>query len=196
LPGEWQSRFAETIRHNENPDFPRLIVGFPGDPHSDVQAQRLLAELYYAVSSVTIAIPPLRERLAELPRFMELFLERARLLQPHSIKGAGSEAMNVLRAYAWPENLRELQAVLQDACRRAKGERIELADLPFHLKHGALPVERRLPLDRLLEQVERRLIALALKLTDGNQTRTAELLEIWRPRLLRRMEKLGLDQAR
>ncbi len=195
LPTEWQSRLADTVKLRENPDFPRLIVGFGSDPRIDMQSGRLLEELYYAVSAVTIAIPPLRERLSELPRFIDLFLGRARTLQEHTVNGVGGEAMNVLRAYAWPENLRELQAMLQTACRRAKGERIELADLPFHLKHGSLPVERRLPLDRLLEQVERRLIALALKLTDGNQTRTAELLEIWRPRLLRRVEKLGLGNT-
>ena len=50
----------------------------------------------------------------------------------------------------------ELQEVLRGACRRAKGEKIELADLPFQLKHGPLPAERHLPLDKLLEQVERR----------------------------------------
>jgi DNA-binding NtrC family response regulator len=100
--------------------------------------------------------------------------------------------MTVLRSYAWPNNLRELQAMLRAACRRAKGERIELADLPFHLKHGPVPADRHLPLDALLEQVEQRLIALAMKLTHNHQTRAAELLEIWRPRLQRRLEKFGL----
>ena len=106
------------------------------------------------------------------------------------------EAMNALRSHAWPENLRELFGVLQDACRRAKGSRIEPADLPFYLKHAALPAERHLPLDALLEQVERRLIALALRLAQNNQTRAAELLEIWRPRLQRRMEKFGFKTDR
>src|SRR5262249_30531760 len=89
-------------------------------------------------------------------------------------------------------NLRELLLVLREACRHAKGNRIELADLPFYIKQGPAAVDRHLPLDSLLQQVERRLIALALKLTNDNQTRAAELLEIWRPRLQRRMEALGL----
>ena len=160
---------------------------------AEIQAGRLLEEFYCAVTSVTIAIPPLRERLAEIPRFVEVFLQRSRDLQAHAVQSVSAEALNVLRAHGWPENLRELQEVLHEACRHAKGERIELADLPFYLKHGALPAERRLPLDALLEQVERRLIALALKLTQNNHTRAAELLEIWRPRLLRRMEKFGLQ---
>ena len=192
---EWQGRIAEFASLRNQPEAPRLIVGFRNDPGADVQAKRLLEDLYYAVSSLTISIPPLRERLAELPYLVDVFLDRARMLTGRTTKSISSEAMNVMRGYVWPNNLRELQDVILDACRRAKGERIELAELPFHLKNGPLPVERRLPLDRLLEQVERRLIALTLKLTDGNQTRTAELLEVWRPRLLRRMKALGLESS-
>ncbi len=103
--------------------------------------------------------------------------------------------MNLLRGYGWPGNLGELQEVLREACRRTKGDRIELADLPYYLRQGVPAPDRRLPLDALLEQVERRLIALALKLAQNNQTRAAELLEIWRPRLLRRMEKFGFKSG-
>lgn len=181
---------AKIVQATATEGSPRLIVGFRADPQIQVQAGRLLEELYCDASPVTIAVPPLRERLSELPRFIALFLDRSR--EWHKVQGVADEAAAILRTYAWPENLRELQAVLRDACRRAKGDRIEAADLPFHLKHGPLPVERRLPLDRLLEQVERRLIALALQLTQGNQTRAAELLEVWRPRLVRRLEKLGI----
>ena len=195
LPREWQSRLAETVRLQENPDFPRLLVGFRREPQAEIQAGRLLEEFYCAVSAVTLTIPPLRERAAELPRFVEIFLQRAREIQPHAVQSVGAEAMNVLRSHAWPENLRELLDVLRDACRGAKADRLELADLPFYLKQGVLPAERRLPLDALLEQVERRLIALALKLTQNNQTRAAELLEIWRPRLQRRMEKFGFKDG-
>jgi DNA-binding NtrC family response regulator len=157
----------------------------------DIQGGRLLAELYYAASSVTIEVPPLRERLADLPRLIDVFLQRARELHPHRVQSVAGEAMNLLRTHSWPGNLAELQEVVNGVCRRAKGERIELGDLPFYLKQTAAPPERSLPLDPLLEQVERRLIALALKLAQDNQTRAAELLEIWRPRLIRRMEKLG-----
>jgi PAS domain S-box-containing protein len=184
LPREWQSRLAETLSLGENADFPRLIVGCRIDPHTEVQAGRMLEEFYCAVSAVTIAVPRLRERSAELPRLVDMFLDRAR-----ESRRLSPDALKVLLAHDWPENLRELQDVLRDTSRRAKGERIEPADLPFAVKHGALPPERRLPLDTLLEQVERRLIALALKLANNNQTRAAELLEIWRPRLMRRMEK-------
>ena len=191
LPHEWQGRLAEGVKLRESLEFPRLIVGFGSEPRLEIEAGRLLEELYCSVSAVTITIPPLRERQPELPRFVEVFLKRIGELQPHAIEGISADAINVLSSHAWPENLRELLGVLQDACRRAHGDRIEESDLPFYLKQGGLPAERRLPLDKILEQVERRLIALALKLTQNNRTRAAELLEIWRPRLQRRMEKFG-----
>ena len=195
FPREWQSRLIDALRQRDQAEFPRLIVGLRSDANTEIQAGRLLEAFYCAVSAVTIALPPLRDRRGELPRLIEVFLQRARDLEAHPVQGVSAEAMNVLRSYAWPANLRELQDVLREACRRAKTERIEPADLPFYLKHASTAPDRRLPLDALLEQVERRLIALALKLAQNNQTRAAELLEIWRPRLMRRMEKFGLKDG-
>ena len=106
-------------------------------PPPRCQAGRLLAEFYCAVSPVTITLPPMRDRLGELPRFVDIFLQRFRDLQPHRVQAVSPEALSVLRAYAWPGNLGELQEVLLDACRRAEGDRMELADLPFYLKQGA-----------------------------------------------------------
>jgi DNA-binding NtrC family response regulator len=187
-----QERLADALQQPGETEFPRVFVGIVGDPREEISAGRLLERFWCAVSPVAIAIPPLRDRLAQLPGFIDVFLQRANVLQPHSVHAISSEALNVLRAYPWPENLRELQCIVQQACRRVKSERIELADLPFHLKHGVTTPERTLPLDTLLEQVEHRLITLALKLTQNNQTRAAELLAIWRPRLVRRMEKFGI----
>jgi PAS domain S-box-containing protein len=193
LPQVWQSRLAEALHRHEDADFPRIIAGFGRDPQAEVQAGQVLDQFLCAVSPITIAIPPLRDRLTHLPRLIDIFLQRANVLQPHSVLAVSNEAMDVLRSYAWPENLRELQAVLHEVCRRVKGERIEVSDLPFYLKNGTTMMERSLPLDTLLEQVESRLIALALKLTQNNHTRAAELLAIWRPRLMRRMEKFGIQ---
>ncbi len=82
--------------------------------------------------------------------------------------------------------------MLRAACLRARGERIELGDLPFHLRQGPMPEIKPLSLDAILEQVERRLITHALKLAANNKSRAAELLTIWRTRLLRRLENLDI----
>lgn len=186
LPTELQSRLADIVEAGEDAEFPRLMVGLRRDPHTQIQAGKLLERFYCAASPITIVVPPLRERRGEFSKWIDVFLRRA-----GASLGISDEATTALRGHAWPGNLCELQEVLSDVCRHVKGKCIELADLPFYLKQGPLPAERRLPLDPLLEQVERRLIALALRLAQNNQTRAAELLEIWRPRLMRRMEKFG-----
>ena len=66
---------------------------------------------------------------------------------------------------------------------------------PAGHRPSAPVAERNLPLDRLLEQVERRLIQIALVMAKGNKSRAAEILEIWRPRLLRRMEALEIEET-
>jgi DNA-binding NtrC family response regulator len=91
---------------------------------------------------------------------------------------------------------------LAAALEHCQGNRIDAADLPAYVRLAVsmdptppADSERQLPLDSLLEQVERRLILHALKLAGGNKTRAAEILAIWRPRLLRRMEALGIKDS-
>ena len=74
----------------------------------------------------------------------------------------------------------------------ARSTQIEAGDLPFYLRHGPVPEEKPIALDAILEEVERRLIVLSLRQAKNNKSRAAALLTIWRPRLLRRMENLGI----
>jgi PAS domain S-box-containing protein len=191
LPRELQERLADGLR-DENADGPRLFAGFTTDPHHEVKAGRLLEALHCRLTALTIPVPPLRERLADLAWWIDVLLARARELHGHGVRGASAEAEAVLQAHAWPGNVRELAGVLLAAAGRAKGEQLDAADLPFHLRHPPLPGEKAFPLDRLLEEAERRLIVAALTLARNNRTKAAELLQIWRPRLLRRMEHFGL----
>jgi DNA-binding NtrC family response regulator len=196
MPGELQARVADLLTTSGleagGSIAPRLIAGCCGDAPADARASRLLPDLHYALSPLTIHVPPLRERLAELPLLVErMFTRLAEGDQP--VKGPSAEALDVLRGHLWPGNLQELHSVLAQACQQARGERIEVGDLPWYLRNPAPPPERNLPLDTLLEQVERRLILLALQKARNNKTRAAETLAIWRPRLLRRMEALGIE---
>jgi transcriptional regulator with PAS, ATPase and Fis domain len=124
---------------------------------------------------------------------VERLLARAGGAAERSVRGCSAEANELLRTYAWPGNLRELYDVLVGACLRARGELIEAGDLPFYLRHAPLPADKPLVLDAVLEEVERRLIVQALRLAKNNKSRAAELLSIWRARLLRRMEHLGIQ---
>jgi DNA-binding NtrC family response regulator len=156
----------------------------------------MLEELHAALGTIVIEVPPLRERMADLPILIAQLLERV----PGKDLTIGWKltpaAWEVMQRYTWPGNLRELSDALAQACRHATSDVIEATDLPAAVRmavQGPVPLpERGLPLDTILEQVERRLLELALQRTGGNRSRAAELLGIWRPRLNRRLEALGL----
>jgi transcriptional regulator with PAS, ATPase and Fis domain len=111
------------------------------------------------------------------------------------------EASDCVRAYHWPGNLRELYRTLLAAGKRASKDRVDVADLPLAVRQGKAAAEAPSkaspmqvpPLDTLLEDIERRMIRLALERTGGNQSKAAELLGVWRPRLIRRIKALGLE---
>ena len=146
-----------------------------------------------AVSVLTIAVPPLSARRGDLSRLLPILAERAAAASGVRPLPLSAEASDALRVHTWPGNFSELLDVLREAHRRATGDRIALADLPLYLRTPAPPAAPPpLPLDEILEKTERRLIQLALEQSAGNRSKAAESLKIWRARLLRRMEQLGL----
>jgi DNA-binding NtrC family response regulator len=190
MPRELQDRLCEVAALGNGP---RLLSGFSADPAAEVATGRLLPQLHCLLAPLTIRLPPLRERLQDLPALVRRLLHRIGSGADKPVTTLADEAWEVLRAHAWPGNLSELFAVLAAACGRARGDRLEMGDLPWYLRSPAPQPERTLALDSILEQVERRLIQVALVAAKGNKSRAAELLTIWRPRLLRRMEALGIS---
>ena len=191
-------------------------VSSPQAPSSEGRAGgggHLHDELYHTLSVQRIDLVPLRERQVDLDALIEHFMARLNedRVQPATGRAIAltSAALECFRSYVWPSNLRELLADLGSACAHVLASRpsgtdtgealtVDLADLPRHVRQSvevAPPVatdDRPLPLEQLLDETERRLILLALSRTGGNKTRAAELLSIFRPRLLRRMEALGI----
>jgi DNA-binding NtrC family response regulator len=152
----------------------------------------LLPELRCQLATLTISVPALRERPADIDGFVHALLSRAGAAAERTVSSCDPEALQILRSHSWPGNLRELYDVLLSACTHATADRIQAGDLPLYLRQEPVPGERTLPLDALLEQVEKRLIIVAMRLARNNKTRAAELLGIWRARLIRRMQGLGL----
>ncbi|MFO0809509.1 MAG: sigma 54-interacting transcriptional regulator [Gemmataceae bacterium] len=155
-----------------------------------------------AIGILPIRLPALRERATDLPWLVEFFVKRAATALNRKPPLVASEASECLGAYSWPRNLRELAETLFAAVTTA-GDRIEPHDLPLAIRQARsdveVPLRRQEPmprLDEVLERVEKRLIALAIERADGNQTKAAEMLGVWRPRLVRRIKALGLDSER
>lgn len=186
LPRDVQERLAELFTE----DMPRLICGSVYTAAEEVKAGRLVPAFHTTLSVLELRVPPLRERTEDAPRFI------SHLLPNLTVEPA---AIEVLKALPWPGNLRELRAVLADAAAAAGDKPIQRDHLPFDLRVKAdlnptPPAAPSIKLDETLEAVEKRMIRLAMKRAKGNATKAAEMLGIWRPRLLRRIEALGLNQ--
>ncbi len=185
LPRDLQERLAE--RFVEKPGV-RLICGSTSTAADSVAAGKLVPVYQSALSAYEIRIPALRERLDDLPRLASRFVPD-RLLDP--------TALAVLRTHTWPGNLRELREVLTDAAALAPAGPIVRDQLPLELRVQSESPRTTpaspLKLDAILEAVEKRLIELALRKGAGNQTDAAAILGVFRTRLARRIEALGVD---
>ena len=193
LPHDFQAKLADLLSaDDEERPMPRIMAGCCGDPMTEVRSGRLLEELHAYLAALTIPVPPLRERLDELPHLIDRMLRRANEDDGRTVRGPAPDALVMKQSYTWPGNLRELFSVLVSARVPAKEDRLTVADLPAPLRLasrlGQTPSsapEKPLPLEALLEETERRLIRLALGRASGNRGRAAEILGVWRPRLVR-----------
>jgi DNA-binding NtrC family response regulator len=151
-----------------------------------------------AISTITIHVPRLRERLEDLPILAQFFVEAANRDRGKQLGGVRSDALDILALYSWPGELDELRAVIVAAHRACGTHEITAADLPDVVQHASTAARRmkRQPvpivLDELLAQIEREAIVRALGQSQGNKTEAAELLGMTRPRLYRRLVQLGL----
>ena len=140
-----------------------------------VREQRFRKDLYYRLNVIPLKIPPLRDRLDDIPVLVEYFLRRFQKIHGSSAREASPEAIQKLQSYSWPGNVRELENVLQRAVLLSEGPVLQPDDLEWDpvedTPEGPLPLMS-------LEDMERRLIQKALATTDGNRTRAAEILGI------------------
>jgi two-component system, NtrC family, response regulator AtoC len=179
----------------------RLLSSTNRSPEQAVKEGQLRQDLYFRINTVTIAVPPLRERREDLPMLVRAFLERYRAKHQRAIDAIEPEAYRRLLGYAWPGNVRELQHALERAVLVAHGREITLADLPESLQHGGeggiagsiAPSE--VPAGSL-EEIERASILKALDATRWNKQAAAALLGLRRPTLYSKMRKHNIPQRR
>lgn len=183
LPRDFQEKLVQALHR---PGAPRLVWGtnLENDP-------RLVAAFEDRLSVLTLSVPPLRDRLEDLPWFADRMLSVGKVVS--------ADALAVLAAHVWPGNLRELAVALRTAAATADGP-ILPAHLPRFLRqrhlikqHPIARPETPLPLNFVLAQVERRMIEAALAANAGSQTAAAKQLGLSRAALGRRLESLGLS---
>ena len=156
----------------------RIITATNRDLQEAVREGSFREDLFYRLNVVPIHVPPLRERQEDIIPLSQFFLDKFNKSIGKGLSGFSPDAKGLLISYDWPGNVRELENAIERAVIVAKGEVLEADDLPLSLHPGAgEPKEIDFPVSSIKE-MERRLILRALKLMDGNRTRTAEILGI------------------
>jgi DNA-binding NtrC family response regulator len=171
----------------------RVLAATNRDLERAVQAGTFREDLYWRLNGVTLEVPPLRSRLADVPLLAEHFLARAR--ESHSgtrPRKISREALALLTGYPWPGNVRELKGAVERAAAMATNEALLPADLPERIRDagpaaGLAPAAAKQGMT--LRELERRYILEVLHQTEGNKSRAAEVLGLDRKTLYRKLRE-------
>jgi len=205
-----QERRFEPVGSTKTVEVDARVVLASNQPLEELVARgQFRQDLYYRINVVKIELPPLRERVGDVPMLAEKFLERYAVEAGRQIAGISGEAMDALRRYPFPGNVRELENVIQRAVVLTKGQTIRLEDLPPHvtgesdagvlarLATGAGGGDegewRPMALEDALREPERRIILRALEANNWNRQKTADDLRINRTTLYKKMKALGIE---
>jgi len=168
----------------------RLLSATNADLHAEVAQGKFRQDLLFRLNTVEIRLPPLRDRLEDIPLLAQHFLKVHRERYRRPILGFTPEALEALRHHMWPGNVRELDHVLERAVLMSTGSMVTAFDLALEATPDAR-LSARLE-EMSLEDAERLLIKKALARFEGNANRAAEALGLSRSALYRRLQKYGL----
>jgi DNA-binding NtrC family response regulator len=174
----------------------RLIAATNREPRETIKEGLMREDLFYRISTITINVPPLRERSEDLQLLIDHFFQKFTSKYQRPLQGISQAAYQHLFAHRWPGNVRELQNALERAVLLAKGTQIQPEDLPFGqlAKPEIVPAQSFfVPPNMSLAEIEKAAIAETLKRTDGNKQEAAKILGIYRPRLYSKIRKYKLE---
>jgi transcriptional regulator with PAS, ATPase and Fis domain len=177
----------------------RVILATNEDLAKAVADGRFRHDLYYRINVINIELPPLRDRLSDIPLLARHFLQQVCQETGKQVGGIDDRAMAALRAHRWPGNVRELQNVLERAVLLGRHETIGLDDLPPALAAASpLPIEAigNRTLKQAMANPERQIILDVLQGNGWNRQATAAALGINRTTLYKKMKRLGIEEPR
>jgi sigma-54 dependent transcriptional regulator, acetoin dehydrogenase operon transcriptional activator AcoR len=182
----------------------RLIASTNCDLRKEVAVGRFRSDLFYRISTVSIHVPPLRERRDDVPLLVAYYSVKLAAQTGRPLLEFTADAMDALKAYRWPGNVRELRNLVSRLCLLASTPLVLLEDLPEDVRRDPLQLGadgRPSPRDRPeqaigLEGAERQMVMEALVAEHGNLSRVAQRLGISRPTLYRKIQLYGIQARR
>ena len=190
----------------------KIIATMNIDPEEAIEKKILRRDLFYRFSSSVVHIPRLAERPEDMEFYLDHFLKEYNAVYGKEIAGYDERLKALLRDYSWEGNVRELKHLVEAMVATCSGKILRVSDMPDYVyqrvvkgqdsyeeermapiyQYPDLSGDKPLNLAKYLEDQEREVITAALRQTGGNKARASRLLEIPRPTLIYRMEKLGI----
>lgn len=170
----------------------RVIASTNQDLPALIKDGKFRADLYYRLNVVSLEIPPLRERLEDLPELVSNLLQRLVESTGISVKSIDDEAWSVLRSYSWPGNVRELNNVLERALHLLEGDQLKKEHLWLPASVESRPSRPVQSLKETLERAEKEALLMAMQEAEGNKLEAAKLLKISKSSFYEKWEKHGL----
>lgn len=183
---------------------PRIISATNVDPIESIAKNQLRNDLYYRLAVATLVIPPLRNRLDDIPLLAKYFIEKNSKIMGKNIKYISDDVLEIFNKYNWPGNVRELEHVIEHAINMADSTdtKLSIQHLPPHLrekfthKHHFYKDYKVNNLQQTLLNIEKDIITQELINNDYNITKTAKNLGISRQHLQYRLKKLNINKQK
>ncbi len=164
----------------------RLISATHQDLHELIAAGRFRHDLMYRVNAIIVHTPPLRERTSDIPLLVSHHLKKTSVTNNKDIKRVSAPALEILKNYQWPGNVRQLINAIEYAAITCKSDTVEVSDLPDYVFHEDTVVEKT------GNQAEQEKIKAALTMYKGNRTLAAKQLGISRVTLWKRIKDYNI----
>jgi len=178
----------------------RVLAATNKDLPTEIRASRFREDLYFRLNVIPVFVPPLRDRVDDIPRLAEHFMSELAREYGRRRKTLSPEALGSLTRQRWPGNVRELRNVIERLMIMVPGDVIQSDDLPFTApppEPGApVEVQEVKPLFDARDAWERDYIEGALSVFEGNISRTADALGLERSNLYKKMRTLGMAPVR
>ncbi|MCJ7612740.1 MAG: sigma-54 dependent transcriptional regulator [Candidatus Aminicenantes bacterium] len=175
----------------------RAIATTNRDLRQEAARGKFREDLFHRFGKMEIHLPPLRDRVEDVPLLMRAFLDRYNKKFQKNIRGVSRNVQKLFLKYAWPGNIRELLNVMESAAMLCGRDFLDIGDLPKYLQELSAVSEEslfsRAQSPASLEQLEKEYIAYLLKTNRNNIRRTAKLLNISRSTLYQKIRKYGIS---
>ena len=172
----------------------RVICATNRDLKSEIKQGRFREDLFFRLNVFQITLPPLRERRDDIPLLVQHFADKFSAESGKRVRGAHPDALEVLKTYDWPGNIRELRNAVERAVILCEGEFITREHLPPDMAgRGPERGSFRLPFGLTLDAVEKEYILTSLERNGGNKARTAEMLGVSEKTLYNKLNRYAAE---